>query len=242
MSEAIWECPPEFADDRCAWRAGIDCEAADQAGKHAAGANPGKILADVVGLPFVRRERAGHCCRLHDANHGNHERERHQPTQFLDPGEGRQGQSGHAHRKWAEHADAVAIEMKQRYGEPRPKEADQRTRNPRADLRRAYRHGQNTDADRKRPDIGVSDPAEDVDEANEQMPHLPGDAHKGGQLADDDVDRDAGEEARGDRNRKQGGEPTGPEQTNGEENDANHEGQQRRQLRVVCCADNGDRG
>ncbi len=71
-----------------------------------------------------------------------------------------------------------------------------------------------------------------MNELQQDMALLFGDTQKGRQLADDDVDRDAGQEPRGDWNREQGGQPAGAEQADGDENDTDHEGKQRRQLAI----------
>ncbi len=81
-----------------------------------------------------------------------------------------------------------------------------------------------------------------MDELQQDMALLVGDTEKGRQLADDDVDRDAGQESRGDRNRKQGGQPAGAEQADGDEDNTDHEGEQRGQLAIRHRAGDGHRG
>ena len=96
--------------------------------------------------------------------------------------------------------------------------------------------------ERERIRIGLSDTAEGMDEAHQHVPLCLGHAQQGRQLADDDVDGDAGEEAGGDGNREQGGEPAGPQQADGEEDDPDQDRQQRSQIGVMGGADGGDGG
>ena len=200
MSEAICERPPDSADGWRNWRARIDSEGANQTGQNTAGADSGEVAADIVGLPFVGRKRARHRRRLHDADHGDHQGKRHQAAQLPETRQGRQGEARQSHREDTEHADAAFVEMEQGHSEACSDKSDQGPRNPGAYPRR--HHGHDQYAGTEREGVGISFPnlAEDVDEAHQQMPLLPGDAKKGRQLADDDVDRDAGEKARRDRN------------------------------------------
>ena len=89
MSEAICERPPELRTIAVLGGLEFDGEGADQAGQDAAGANSGKVAAHIVGLLVIRREGGGHRRRLHDADHGNHQGQRHQVAQFIGIGEGR---------------------------------------------------------------------------------------------------------------------------------------------------------
>ena len=90
--------------------------------------------------------------------------------------------------------------MEQGHGKTRRDEADQRARDAGADLRRDDGGGQHADADRQRVDIRLPKAADDMDELQQDMALLVGDTQKGRQLTDDDVDRDSGQESRGDRN------------------------------------------
>src|ERR1700756_3166010 len=106
--------------------------------------------------------------------------------------------------------------MKEGHGEARSDQSDQRPRNPSTDPRRAHGHDQHAGAERERVGIGAPELAENMDESYQHMPPLLGDPEKGRQLAYDDVNRDAGEEASGHWDREQRGEPASPEQTDGD--------------------------
>ncbi len=219
----------------------FDGKGADQPGQQAAGADPGEVPADIVGLVVVGWKRACHRRRLHDADHGDHQRQRHQLRQFPDIGQDRHREARQRHRQRTDHADAAGVQVEQGHGQARADQADQRAGDPVADPGRDDRHDQDADTQRQRVRIGVSESAEDMDEAHQHMPRCLGHAQQGRQLADDDVDGDAGEEARGDGNREQGGEPTGPQQADGDKDDPDHNGQQRGQIGIMGGADGGDR-
>ena len=83
--------------------------------------------------------------------------------------------------------------------------------------------------------------AEDMDELDQHVSVGPRNSEQVRQLADDDVDRDAGEKSGGDGDRKQRREPAGTQQADGCERDADEDGQQRRELGIMRGADIGDR-
>ena len=220
----------------------IDREGAYQPGQDTARADCREVAAYIVGFPFLGRERARDRRCLHDANHGDHQRQLHHAAQLLDAGQGRQGEARQRHRERTEQTDAAGVKMKQGHGEARPRQGDQGTGNPGADPRRAQGHDQDAGAERERVGIGLPDPPEGMNKAHKHMPPLLGDTQQGRQLPHDNVDRDAGEETRRDRDRQHRGEPTCPEQADGDENDADQNCEQRGQLGIVRGAGSGDRG
>ena len=59
------------------------------------------------------------------------------------------------------------------HGDARRDQSDQGPRDAGADARRDQRHDQDPSAQSERIGIGLPEPAQDVDEAREQMPLLP---------------------------------------------------------------------
>jgi len=83
--------------------------------------------------------------------------------------------------------------------------------------------------------------ADEVNESHEQVSLLVRDPQQRGQLTHDDVHGDACQKARGDRHRQQRCEPTGPQQPDRDQQDADQQREERRQLRMAVAAGQSDR-
>ena len=128
MSEAICERPPDSRT--IAVLGGLEStgKAPTRPARTQPAPTPAKSRLDIVGLLGVGRERGCHRRRLHDADHGDHQGQRHQLAQCIDIGEGRQGDDRQLGRQGAEHRDAAGVEMEQGDGQARRDETDQRAR------------------------------------------------------------------------------------------------------------------
>ena len=159
------------------------------------------------------------------------------------PGKDRQGEARQRHREGAEHADAAGVEMEQGHGEARADQADQAP-GTRGLIRAVHhRHDQDAGTERERVGIGLPNLAEDVDEAHQQMPLLP--RRRPSRVGSSPTMMWTEMPARKPvvtGNRQQRGEPAGPQQADGDENDADQQRKQRGQLGIMRSADGGDRG
>src|SRR5262249_56527356 len=74
-----------FGDDGGGRRRRVHREGADETGNDAASAHAGKISTNVVRLALLRGKSAGDRRGLHDADHGDDERERYQVSKLASP-------------------------------------------------------------------------------------------------------------------------------------------------------------
>ena len=140
-----------------------------------------------------------------------------------------------------EDVHAVGLQAERPDGHDGDDHPDERTGHSPADALAGDHDGEHGEREPQRPHVRVAELAHQALHPAGRRRAAAREPQDGGELADEDLDGDAGQDARDDGSRDEVGDPSEPQQAHGDEDDADDEGEERDEVQVLGGAHRGNR-